>query len=54
MFLILQTPKRELGDDITLWDCAQAASTSLLKLSKSQKPASGQSVNGLNPDPPNM
>lgn len=50
MFLIFLTPEKELGDDILPWVCAQAASVSLLKLSKSLKSASGQSDNRLNRD----
>lgn len=50
MFLIFLTPEKELGDDILPWVCAQAASVSLLKLSKSLKSASGQSDSHLNPD----
>lgn len=50
MFLIFLTSKRELGNDIHIWVCAQATSVSLLKLSKSLKPASEQYDNWLNPD----
>lgn len=50
MFLIFLTSKKELGNDIHVWVCAQATSVFLLKLSKSLKPASGQSDNCQNPD----